>query len=427
VLLGRGQQILEQLFPAIGAELAAAGAPSLDWGADCPWLSIGGWTPRFRSDLITRTCSRNLLDWLIRRRLAANDRVCFLEAAQVTGLLFNHSRTNVTGVRMRFSNDQDRNSSITEADFLADFVVDASGRNSHSPQWLKTMGYTPPQETVVNSFLGYASRWYQRPTGRQSDWQALMIWPKPPNNTRSSVLFPIEGDRWVLTMSGVGRDYPPTHEAGFLDFARSLRSPVVYEAIKDAQPLSPIYGYRGTENRLRHYERLSRWPECFVVTGDAACVLNPIYGQGMTKAALNAIALEQSLMEQYQRREGSNLIGLAQRFQKQLSKVNTLPWLAATGEDYRWSTTEGGQPDIGTRIMQQYLDQVMLLALVNTDVFKVLGEIMHMLKPPTTLLQPNILVQVLGQVVNWRRKDEWSSDEQAVPKLLSDVVASPTP
>ena len=94
------------------------------------------------------------------------------------------------------------------------------------------------------------------------------------------LLLPVEGDRWMVGLAGAGRDYPPTDEAGFLEFAASLRSPIISDAIRHARPLSPIHGYRQTDNRWRHYEQAQRWPERLVVLGDAACTINPIYGAG---------------------------------------------------------------------------------------------------------------------------------------------------
>src|SRR5918998_5612252 len=103
-----------------------------------------------------------------------------------------------------------------------------------------------------------------------------------------------------------------------MDFARSLRTPLLYEAIKDAEPISAISGYRDTENRRRHYEKLSRQPDNFVVTGDAASAFNPVYAQGMTTAALGAEVLEECLRESGQ---GDDLSGLSKRFQKRLPEA----------------------------------------------------------------------------------------------------------
>ncbi len=405
-LMSGGQQILEQLFPGLTAELANAGAPEVDWTADCQALVLGGWAPCFTSGIVTRPCSRNLLEWLIRRRLAANSNVRFLEECQVTSLLSDTSNTSVTGVQVSCCSASERDSDATAArawqdmPIPAQLVVDASGRTSKAPKWLETLGYAPPQETVVNSFLGYASRWFKRPTGFQADWKALVIMSKYPDSKRSCTLYPVEGDRWVVTVGGIGRDYPPTDPDGFLDFARNLRTPIIYEAIKDAEPLSPVYGYRRTENRRLHYEQLSRMPENFVVIGDAACAFNPIYGQGMTVAALGALTLDKCLKDQSQRQPTGNLIGLTRSFQKQLAKVNASPWLAATGEDFRWPTTEGGQPDLIARLMHWYGDEVMLLSIERPEVYKAWAEAIHMIKPPSSLFHPSILIPILRRAIS---------------------------
>lgn len=313
-------------------------------------------------------------------------------------LLSNPSKTSVTGVQVSFGNE-------TKADIPANLVVDASGRNSRTPEWLQALGYESPQETVVNSFLGYASRWYHLPEGFQPDWQTLIIWPKPPNKTRSGMLYPVEGNRWIVTLAGVGRDYPPTDEAGFLDFARSLRSPMIYEAIKDAQPLSSIFAYKRTENHLRHYEKLSKLPEGLLLIGDAVCAFNPIYGQGMTTAALGALTLDECLSKQLSDQSDGNLIGLSRYFQQQLSKVISSPWLMSTGEDFRWPTTEGGKPDLITKLTQQYLYQVFLLQANSAQIHELFLEVLNMLKPPSAFFQPGIFIQVLKQVIQIQNQE----------------------
>ncbi len=392
VLLTQGQRILSQLFPGLADELTAAGAPTVDWIAD--WLTLGvwGWAPRFPSGLVGHACSRYLLEWMLYRRLAAYDNLQFLAATQVTELLTDSNKSTVTGVRLR-------NLEVTQSEELAaDLVVDATGRNSSMPKWLVALGYQPPRETVINSFLGYASRWYQRPEGFQADWQGLTVMFKPPDHPGGGVLYPVEGNRWIITLAGIGRDYPPNDEAGFLSFARDLRSPVIYEAIKDAQPLSPVYSYRGTENRLYHYEQLSKLPSGVVVLGDAACAFNPVYGQGMTVAALGALTLDECLHQQLGGEKGS-LKGLTQRFQKRLALVNANSWLMATGEDLRWPNTEGGQSDRMSRLMQRYIDRVLILSLDHREIYQTFGEVVHMLKDPTALFQAGILSQVLWQAM----------------------------
>jgi 2-polyprenyl-6-methoxyphenol hydroxylase-like FAD-dependent oxidoreductase len=388
VLLTQGQIILEGIFPGLKAELADKGSPLIDWTADCPLLLPGGWSPRLASGITTRACSRNMLESLLHQRVANNGAVKFLEKTQVTGLLSNSSHTTITGVQIKDANGK-------KAELHAQLVVDASGRSSKTPQWLQTLGYEKPKETVINSFLGYATRLYQSLSSYTINCKALYLMPQAPHHTRGGSLYQVEGDRWMVCLVGVGRDYPPTDEAGFLEFAQSLVSPVVYEAIKNGQPISPVYGYQRTENRWCHYEKLAKFPENFVVLGDAVCAFNPVYGQGMTIAAMGALMLDKCLQKQNQWRSHKDLTGLARRFQKHLAKVNEVPWMMATSDDFRWPTTEGGKPNLITRLMHGYLNQVMQTASNNPQVYQVFLEVIHLLKSPTAFFHPSIMMQVL--------------------------------
>jgi len=170
-----------------------------------------------------------------------------------------------------------------------EWAMRARNRMPHDPAWLEELGHGPTRQTVVDSFLGYASRTFARDPTTASEWRALFL-QATPQSTRGGGLFPVDHDQWHVTLAGVGRDYPPTDEAGFLEFARSIRSTILFDAIRDAQPTSTISAYRRTENQLRHFDDLPSWPTGFVVLGDAACCFNPVYGQGMTVAAIEACA-----------------------------------------------------------------------------------------------------------------------------------------
>ena len=389
-LLTKGKEILEQLFPGLTAELIENGAIETDVIADWRYLFADGWAPSFRSGITIPTCSRNLLENALRQRLSKYRNLEFLEAHQAIGLLLGNDNKSITGVQVK--NQQNRESRLS-----ARLVVDASGRNSQTPKWLESLGYQKPQETVINSFLGYASRWYQKASEFNAPWKGVTLMTKPQDCKRGGVLYPVENQTWIVTLAGIGKDYPPTDEDGFLEFARSLRSGEIYEAIKDAQPKSPIYGYRRTENRLSHYEKLERFPENFVVMGDAACSFNPVYGQGMTVAALSGLTLANCLRQQKLNQAGQNLAGLSRRFQKQLAQINEIPWLMATSDDLRWSTTIGAQPDLKMRLMHGYIEKVISSACHNNHVHKTFVEVAHMLKSPTALFTPKVLFKVLSE------------------------------
>ena len=215
IMLRRGTDILERLFPGIRGELVAAGAPLVDMANDAAWLTPFGWGVRFPSELVMLTCSRDLLEWSVRRRVAALPKVRFLQSAEVTGLLpAANGVDRVGGVKIRFRGERDGERG--EEVLRADLVVDASGRPSRAPRWLKDLGYEPPQESVIDAHLGYTSRLYRIPKGFEPGWKGAYVQLAPPEHTRGGALLPIEGGRWMVTLAGTGGDYPPTDERGFL-------------------------------------------------------------------------------------------------------------------------------------------------------------------------------------------------------------------
>ncbi len=372
VLLARGHQIIESLLPGLDAELDGAGAPRVELGYDTTIYGRGGWVPRFHSGLYSRSVSRVLLDYTTRCRLLANPRVTFMEGWQVSGLTASADQSRVTGVRAQM-----RGGSREERTLEADFVVDASGRTSHAPEWLTAIGYDAPEETVVNAFLGYATRWYKKQPEFKAFWKDLLIASQPPHNPRGGALWEVEGGRWVVTLAGANRDYPPTDEAGFMEFTRSLPHPAIYEAIQEAEPLGDIYGYQRTENRLRHYDRLTRWPSGFAVLGDAVCAFNPVYGQGITTGAMQVEALQAAL-------RAGDPASLRQR----IARVIQTTWLMATGEDYRYPATEGPRPGFSTKLMHRYIDRVQVLLCQDTALAQTFTEVSSLVTPPAALFKP---------------------------------------
>ncbi len=146
----------------------------------------------------------------------------------------------------------------------ADLVVDASGQGSRAPRWLEELGYEGPEEEAVDARLGYATRWYKVPEGFSGSWKGVSILPGWPDSPRGGTMRRVEGGFWTVVLVGIGGDYPPTDEDEFVGFARSLHSPAIHDAIKDAEPVSPVYGYRRTANRRRRYD-LARLPENLLV------------------------------------------------------------------------------------------------------------------------------------------------------------------
>jgi 2-polyprenyl-6-methoxyphenol hydroxylase-like FAD-dependent oxidoreductase len=373
VLWTRGLELLKDLFPGLEKTLLDAGAVEIKVPSDALWLTSAGWRTRFE---VTRllTFSRPLLDWAVRSGLTGRSlSLEVLEGDEAVGLVPRGS--DVAGVWLRSG----------EA-IAADLVVDATGRGSRAPAWLAALGYPAPPETLVDPLLGYASRFYAIPDGFDPGWKALYLQADPPATRRTGGLFPQEGGRWICSLSGAGRDYGPTDEDAFLAFAKGLRDPVLYETIRDAEPLSPIMGFRRTANHRRHYERMPAWPHGFVVMGDAACAFNPIYGQGMSVAAISALALDRCLREDRE--------DLERRFQRRAARSAAGAWLIATGEDLRYRETEAAPRRLSTRLINAYVDRVVATANVDRRVCAGLLDVLALSSTPASLFSPVVLARV---------------------------------
>jgi 2-polyprenyl-6-methoxyphenol hydroxylase-like FAD-dependent oxidoreductase len=388
-LLERGRGAMERFLPGLTGELVRAGAEPLDATRDVAWMGPHGWYVRPPGDLVLLASTRDLIDWGVRSRVATLANVRIRQGADVAGLIRGPGdRARVAGVRLR-SRTADAEIDYIGAKLAADLVVVADGRNSRLPEWLTALGYEAPGETVINSFQGYASRLYHPPAEFASDWKALYIQQAPPGDPRGGLISPVEGGRWLVSLVGGDGDYPPTDEAGFFAFARSLRSPALCEAIAAAEPLTPIAGQRATENRLRHYDRLGRLPDGVVTLGDAVCAFNPVYGQGMTAAALGAEVLDRWLREGAQRGPGRGRV-----FQRRLARATAAAWQLSAGADYRFRTTEGPPQRWVARLTGRYIAAVMRVATVRPWVRRRLAEVLHLLRPPAALFGPGVLARL---------------------------------
>ncbi len=373
ILLVRGQRILETLFPGIKEKLLARGAIERDYGDE--FYYYGGRCPRMSVEHLQGwSCSRFLLEWQIRQDLVSFHNLTIMEGYEVLGLL-GHTEA-VHGVQFRARNCHGENE-FQSLD--ADLVVDASGRSSRSIKWLEDLGYQAPQETVLSTGIGYATCLYDSVhpipfIGIQSTQQ----------HRRGGVLMTVEG----RVMVGLTGDCPPLEKVPFLEFIKSLPDSALYDAVKDASPISPIYGYRQTENRLRHFDRLQRYPEQFLVMGDAVCTFNPIYGQGMAVAMLEALELRRCL-HSYRKRKG-----FAHTFQKRVARIIALPWQLATA-----SEKEGTSWFLGW-----YLERLITILPSDQRIWLTFLAIIHMVKGPMACFHPVILAKVIAH----RRKPDCS-------------------
>ncbi|WP_405832592.1 hypothetical protein [Streptomyces sp. NBC_00105] len=271
-------------------------------------------------------------------------------------------------------------------------MVDATGRTSRAPAWLAALGHAAPQVTRYDSRLGYSSRYFEVPEDPARRWHGMYVQGRP-DVPRGAVLVPQDGGRWLVTLIGNGEHAPPTDDDGFLDFTRSLRSPALHDAIRGAAPLSSATGFRATANEWRHYERMDRWPAGFVVLGDAACRFNPVYGHGMTVAALAADVLRKEIRDLAPR----DVPAAARRIQRRTVAASEVAWQIATSEDLRYAETEGPPADRATRILQRYMSRVMVGANTDPAVSSRFFGVLSLSTSPNALLSPGTVVRVLSE------------------------------
>jgi 2-polyprenyl-6-methoxyphenol hydroxylase-like FAD-dependent oxidoreductase len=387
VLFTKGYRILEEFFPGIASQLEHNGALSIDWAREFKHYTEGHWGTEAiePSEIVSITCSRYLLEWTIRQELVKLPRIKILEQSKVSGLLYDRATDRVTGVQLHSTQQ-----------LTADLVVDASGRSSQATQWLQEIDYPAVPETVVNPFLGYATRRYQLPANFKPDWKVLLISQTPPENTRLGYLARIENNELIATLGGYGKDFPPLNDSGFLQFARSLTQPDFYEAIANARPTSPIYAHRATANRRRNYDQI-RLPAGLIALGDAVCALCPVYGQGMTVSALGAKTLQTWLNKATRGKLDNN------RFQKQLAKSNSFHWMLATSQDSRFPTTVGGQQRKNRpidKLMTGYLNRLLAKSASEPNLHLMFLEVAHLLRSPLYFYHPAVVWQVLTSSKN---------------------------
>jgi 2-polyprenyl-6-methoxyphenol hydroxylase-like FAD-dependent oxidoreductase len=379
-LLPSGREVLEGFFPGLTSELVAQGALTGDSALQVRRCISGYYHCQFRSGSQSLYCSRPMLESHVRARLIALPNVQIIQNCDVLGLVSTDDGQQVTGVRLNR-----RSTDAGEETLLADLVVDVAGRGSRSPAWLQALGYPAPEEETVQVGVGYVSRIYRR---KPSDLQGALnasITPLPPNK-RMGVMLAMEDDRWLVTLVGYLGDHPPTDPQGFVEFAKTLPAPDIYEVIKEAEPLSDPLPAKFPASIRRHYETLERFPAGYLVFGDAISSFNPTYGQGMTVAAMEAVALQRCLAQ------GND--GIAQRFFQAASRLIDIPWQITSGGDLRFAEVKGKRTPIQP-LINRYLMSFHAAARYNPALVMAFGRVANLKAAPASLLKPSVMGKVL--------------------------------
>ena len=403
-LLARGSQILDELFPGLLDELVAAGAPVGDDG-DLSKLYFSPGHLFTRSgrakdprSLAVYVPSRPLLDFHIRRRLRALPNVALLDGHDVVDLTSTPGRDRVTGARV-VGRDGSQERSLS-----ADLVVDALGRAARTPAFLDSLGYGRPVEDHVTVHLAYASQLLHIPPSTLTERMILI--GAVPGRPTGMALFGHENNTWRFTVFGMTGCEPPLDRDGMISFAQDFAPEFVIAALRAAEPLDEPARYKVPSNQWRRYDKMGRFPAGLLVVGDAICSFNPIYGQGMTVAALDAVVLRDCL------RRGQR--GLARRFFRAAAKPIGTAWQLAVGADLAMPEVEGTRT-LPMRLMNRYVDRLLTAAESDAEVVERFFRVQNFIDPPTRLLHPSLLFR--AATVNLRRRQ----DDR--PKALASQVA----
>lgn len=379
VLLDRGSDALERLAPGLRGDLVAAGAPVADWGAVGRFTFGGHRLARAPSGRDSVSPSRPLLEHHLRRRVVTHPDVTILDGCTAVAPIVSGDAGRVTGVRVRSARD-----GAVEQALATDLVVDCTGRATRMPTWLRDLGYHPPSTDELRVDVRYASCHYRLGQDDLDGDLALICGPTP-DAPRGGSMLRIEGDRWIVTLAGVGEG-PPTDPEGFQSYAARLVDPDLHEALRKGEPLDEPTPYRFPTPVRRRYERLRHLPAGLLGLGDAACSFNPVYGQGMSVAAMEAERLGELVADR----------GLPspRTWFRELARIVEGPWDLAIGSDLGLPQVEGHRSTM-TRALTVYMSRYQAASARDPVLAARFARVINLLDDPGSLLRPTSVGRVL--------------------------------
>ncbi|WFE47713.1 hypothetical protein [Verrucosispora sp. WMMD1129] len=396
VLLTAGQKLSDVWFPGLAGDLLAEGAV-LFRTRDVLWHQGGAYWVRPDPGRPGLSMSRPLLERAIRRQLLLErSNVSIVDDVAVDGLILNGDR--VVGVRS------------DESEHRADLVVGCTGRNTRFLDHLAKAGYPVPEVSAIPIDVTYGTRLMRRRPGTENS-VPIFVLGDPAGDHRVGTALPVEGDRWIVTLGAVHGEELPTDPDEFEEFASTLPAPVLADILSGAEPLGPVLVQGLATSQRRHVERLRRTPAGFVVLGDAICSVNPIYGQGMSTAAIQAEALGQAI-----ERHGGTSPALPRDFYRRAAKAIDMPWRMAAGPAFT-GRGSGIAGTISATIGGWYFDRVIRACHTSVRVSRRMVQVQNLTARPATLVTPAMIVRVL---LSSRRSPARSDARRTTDRAMSN-------
>lgn len=402
-LHARGYLILAELFPGLLEELRGRGVPVGDLG-EMRWYFNARRIQPAHTGLYSITTQRPILEEYLRSRVAALPNVTYRQHTELLGLVSTADHSRITGVRL-----QERGDETTEYELDANLVVDATGRGSRTPVWLTEMGYDRPAEEKMRIGLAYTTRLYRKQPEMFDGTQSINPVASPAY-PRGAFFGQVGPEEAILSLTGILGDHPPTDPDGFMEFVRSLPVPDVYDAVRDAEALTDPITFQFPASVRRRYERLTRFPDRLLVLGDAVCSFNPVYGQGMSVAAIEVMELRNQLRQ--------SPTPDPRTFLAAIGKIINTPWEISTSGDLDFPEVEG-ERSAKVRMGNAYMAKLQYAATKDPAITDGFMRVAGLIDPPTALMRPRMLAKVL-----WLSRGK-PADPRPAPVTASAMAAAP--
>ncbi|WP_308121359.1 NAD(P)-binding protein [Paractinoplanes bogorensis] len=427
ILLVAGREELSTLFPGLSEELVEAGGSRFDTGLGLCTYRLGRRWPQEPTGMDLVSVSRPQLEAALRRRVTALPGVIVRDQVAVSGL------TSATAGPESSAGDPASRASDPTGDpagragdpagvsvgragdpagragdpagasvgvtgvildngevLHADLVVDGTGRGARSDRWLSELGLSSPAQLEVKVGVAYSTRIYRRRPDDLPGWDAAFVLPTAPEQRMSGLVLPIEDDRWLIAIGGWHLSDPPTDPESLERHARELPDPIVAEVMSRAEPLGDPAVFRFPSSRRRLFEQLESPPAGYVALGDAVCSFNPIYGQGMTCAAMSAVALGAALDQH----GGRASTAMARAYYARVAEIVQVPWQFAVGGDFVYPQTTGPRPR-GIALRNWYSRRIAYASQIDAEVNRTFVRVQHLVDPPSVLTRPGFALRVL--------------------------------
>ncbi|WP_042454318.1 FAD-dependent oxidoreductase [Neobacillus dielmonensis] len=387
-LLHAGEYGLEKLFPGITENFYSTGAVKINSTQDLAWFHHGVWKLRYDGGYTTTLQTRPHLEWHVEQYLRTIPNITILYNNTFRDYEYDETENRIIGIKI--------NDGSSVKTIYGDLIVDASGASSMTTGWLKNRGIQIPEEKVKIGLI-YISKVFQLPADLNRDWTIKLVYPNPPQEKIGGTISKIEGNRYIVTFIGyhdeIDEKQVLKNDSSFLELAKKLPKDDIYQALKEAVPVSNTSVFRVPQIIWRKYEKIKQLPNGLLLIGDTICRIDPVFGQGMSIAVLETLALQNLLQNEHQSQQQ-----LIRAFQQRAAKIIAPIWSMVLTEDFRYPATIGKKPFI-LPFMQWYSKNIFLLSAQNQETYHTFIKVMNLVRPITILMNPKILYRVLKRTL----------------------------